>query len=95
MQNILLENNELPRIEELEVFHNFPTVLIQVFAATDDKKHLKHVLQETQKILPQATIIGCSSDGIIDNGLIHDYGHTIQLNVTVFSETTLTLAFST
>jgi diguanylate cyclase (GGDEF)-like protein len=93
MQNIVLMHNELPDETALSAFSPFKSVLAQVFAATDDVAYVRRVLAAVKQTLPQATILGCSSDGTIDNGVIHPYGQTVQVTLTGFKATDLTLAY--
>jgi len=94
MKNIILHHNELPEQQAFSPFSPFENVLVQVFAATSDLDHLQKVLDTLTAILPRCTVIGCSTDGTIDDGSIHPHGDIIQLTVTAFEHTTLSLASS-
>ena len=93
MQNLVLVYDELPTESAVARFGSFPQVLAQVFAATGNLEYIRRILSTLKQLLPQATIIGCSTDGTIDNGVIHPYGTTVQITLTGFEHTTLSLAY--
>ncbi len=92
MKNIVLRHHQLPEEETVHLFSPFKSVLAQVFAATGDLQYVQNILDRLTALLPGVTIIGCSSDGTIDNGVIYPYGDTVQVSLTGFEHTALTLA---
>lgn len=94
MKNVVLRRHELPEAGDISPFRAFENVLVQVFAASDDLAHLQKILETLKQMLPQAVIIGCSSDGTIDRGKIHPYGGTVQLSLTGFEHTALSIAYA-
>lgn len=94
MRNIVLTHDELPGRTVLSEFLPFKNVLAQVFAATDDLAYVQRILDRLKTVLPDAAVIGCSSDGTIDNGTIHPFGRTVQITLTGFMQTSLTLAYA-
>ena len=94
MRNIVLTHDELPPQTVLSEFLPYKNVLVQVFAATGDLTHVQRILTRLKAILPDAAVIGCSSDGTIDNGVIHPFGRTVQVTLTGFMHTSLSLAYA-
>ncbi|MBE9568602.1 MAG: EAL domain-containing protein, partial [Proteobacteria bacterium] len=93
VNTISLGTGEVPRNADFESSKQYPEILIQVFSATEDLQHLQTVLDKIAEYLPDATIIGASSDETIDTATIrgNDY---ITLSVLGFTSTTLQLAYS-
>jgi len=67
-----IENNHLK---------NSPSLLIQIFTASLDKDYIQTLLNELHCFLPQAKIIGSTTDGEISNGKV-----STQKTVLSFSE---------
>ncbi|MDH5736585.1 MAG: hypothetical protein OEY87_10730, partial [Gammaproteobacteria bacterium] len=65
VDTISLNKSELPRECDFKTVQDFPTILIQVFSATDDKEHLQAVLDRIAQLLPKAIVIGTSTDEVI------------------------------
>lgn len=91
MKNIVLTYPSLPVKTAVAPFLTASAVLAQVFAATDDLDYVRDVIAQLKSALPGVTIIGCSSDGTIDNGTIYPYGKTVQVTLTGFEHTGLRL----
>jgi diguanylate cyclase (GGDEF)-like protein len=81
----------LPRLGD---FRKFNSVLIQIFAATSDLGKVRELLALITDYLPDAVIIGVSSDGTIDQGELHEYGSVIQVSVSGFDKSYIKLAFT-
>ena len=85
-------------LENLEIFLqnntvvDSPSLLIQVFTAKNDKIFIEKLLQNIVTLLPQAIIIGSTTDGEIMNGLVST-GKTV-LNFTQFEHTTFKTAIA-
>ena len=79
----------LPRLGD---FRKFNSVLIQIFAATSDLGKVRELLALIADYLPDAVIIGVSSDGVINQGKLHKYGSVIQVSVSGFDKSYIKLA---
>lgn len=90
--NISLSKNEYPRESDFKAIQDCQSVLIQVFAATEDLDHLQGVLHRISEVLPHAYVIGASSDEAIDTNIIRTNGNII-LSIIGFNTTTLELAY--
>lgn len=66
---------------------NSPSLLIQVFTAKNDKAFIEELLYDLLSVLPQAAIIGSTTDGEIMNGEVST-DQTV-LSFTQFEHTTL------
>lgn len=79
--------------ESLELFieekniQNSSSLLIQIFSGLIDKMFIKTLLAELTLLLPDAVIIGSSTDGEILNGKVSS--EKVVLNFTQFEHTTL------
>jgi len=93
MKNI---NTYYTNKEELELFIsnekilNSPSLLIQVFSAINRKTFISDLLDELTKLLPDAVIIGSTTDGEIMNGKVTS--GKVVLSFTQFEYTTLKVA---
>jgi len=82
--------------EELELFINderiqdSSSLLIQVFSAINDKSFISTLLSELTQLLPNAVIIGSTTDGEIMNGKVSS--GKVVLSFTQFEHTTLKAA---
>lgn len=73
-----------------EKIQNSPSLLIQVFSSINEKIFISTLLSELTLFLPDAVIIGCTTDGEIMNGKVTS-GKVI-LSFTQFEHTTLKAA---
>ncbi|MBA1421193.1 MAG: EAL domain-containing protein [Epsilonproteobacteria bacterium] len=69
---------------------NSDTLLIQVFTGINDKKYIQEVLENIISFLPNAIIIGSTTDGEIMNGQVST--HKTIISFTEFEYTRLTVA---
>ena len=82
--------------EALELFiiaqqiQNSSSLLIQVFSASTDKNFILNLLSELTLFLPDAVIIGSTTDGEIMNGKVSS--GKVVLNFTQFEKSTLRVA---
>jgi len=82
--------------EELESFidrnriGNSSSLLIQIFSASDQETFIRNLLSEITALLPDAVIIGSSTDGGIINGRV--VSQSTILSFTQFENTTLKAA---
>ncbi|RLA70348.1 MAG: hypothetical protein DRG09_03445 [Epsilonproteobacteria bacterium] len=67
--------------------NNSPSLLIQVFTAKNDKIFIEELLDTLTHVLPEAVIIGSTTDGEIMNGKVST--HQTVLSFTQFENTTL------
>lgn len=81
----------LPRLGD---FRKFNSVLVQIFAATSDLGKVRELLALIADYLPDAVIIGVSSDGTINQGELYEYGSVIQVSVSGFDKSYIKLAFT-
>ena len=88
-KNLIITSDSKLSNNDLINFKNYESILIQVFAATTDKSLVSTTLSDLLEILPQATIIGASSDGTIDQGTLHAHGDIIQIAISCFDKTKL------
>jgi hypothetical protein len=70
-----------------EKIQNSPSLLIQVFSAVNDKTFISTLLSELTLFLPDAVIIGSTTDGEIMDGKVSS--GKVVLNFTQFEHTTL------
>ena len=82
LRSFILDNN----------ISNSPSLLIQVFSAVNDKTFISTLLSQLMSTLPDAVIIGSTTDGEIMNGKVSS--GKVVLNFTQFEHTTLKIAFT-
>ncbi|MEN8304271.1 MAG: FIST N-terminal domain-containing protein, partial [Campylobacterota bacterium] len=70
-----------------QTIEDSPSLLIQVFTSKNDKSFIQTLLNELTTVLPQATIIGSTTDGEIMNAEVST--HKTVLSFTQFKCTTL------
>ena len=75
---------------ENKISSNHTSLLIQIFTAFHDTSFIQTLLDELNSLLPNAVIIGSTTDGEIANGKVHT-NETI-ISFTLFTDTTLTCA---
>ena len=92
VNTISLSGNEVPRKSDFEELKNYSSILIQVFSAAEDPTYLQKILDTISKHLPDATVIGTSSDEVIDAATIRS-DKNIVLSILGFTSTTLQLAY--
>lgn len=90
--NLFVRTDDTINLNPLDSFKQFGSVLIQVFAATTDQDKVSQLLVLIAKRLPDAVVIGASSDGTIDQGVLHPHGGSILIAVTGFDKTHIKLA---
>jgi len=84
--------------EQLKLFildeniSNSSSLLIQVFSAVNDKTFISTLLSQLTHYLPDAAIIGSTTDGEIMNGKVSS--GKVVLSFTQFEHTTLNVASS-
>jgi len=93
VNTISLNGNEIPRKSDFEYMEQFSSILIQVFSATEDLEYLQQVLDKIAEYLPDAVVIGTSSDEAIDAAIIRS-NQNIVLSIIGFTTTTLLLAYT-
>ena len=77
---------------QLLIFKNEPNLLVQVFSSLhDDLKNLQSILDTLHTELPQAVVIGATTDGEIEGGSV--YTNSTVISFSSFEETCLN-AFS-
>ncbi|MEA1919085.1 MAG: FIST N-terminal domain-containing protein [Campylobacterota bacterium] len=76
-----------------EHLKNSSSLLIQVFTASLDKAYIKTLLEALQALLPQAKVIGSTTDGEICNGKVST--QKTVLSFTQFENTKLKVAITT
>ena len=69
---------------------NSDRLLIQVFAGVNDKAYIQSLVKDIMHILPDAVVIGATTDGEIMNGEVSTY--KTVLSFTVFDSTSITVA---
>ena len=92
VNTVSLSGNEIPRKSDFENIEQFSSILIQVFSATEDLEYLQQVLDKIAEYLPDAVVIGTSSDEAIDAATIRS-NQNIVLSILGFTATTLQLAY--
>ena len=92
VNTVSLSGNEIPRKSDFENIEQFSSILIQVFSATEDLEYLQQVLDKIAEYLPDAVVIGTSSDEVIDAATIRS-NQNIVLSILGFTATTLQLAY--
>ena len=70
--------------------HNSASLLIQIFSGVIDKDFISTLLSELTDLLPDAVIIGCTTDGEIMNGKVSS--SKVTLSFTQFDHVTLKTA---
>ena len=93
VNTISLSGNEIPRKSDFEYIEQFSSILIQVFSATEYLEYLQRVLDKIAEYLPDAVVIGTSSDEAIDAAIIRS-NQNIVLSIIGFTTTTLLLAYT-
>ena len=93
VNTVSLSGNETLRESDFEELKSFSSMLIQVFSATEDLDYLQQVLDKIAECLPDAIVIGTSSDEAIDAATIRS-NQNIVLSIIGFTTTTLQLAYS-
>ncbi len=93
VNTVSLSGNEIPRKSDFEYIEQFSSILIQVFSATEDLEYLQQVLDKIAEYLPDAVVIGTSSDEAIDAAIIRS-NQNIVLSIIGFTTTTLLLAYT-
>lgn len=91
-KTFVLTNQGEVNPELLSAFQDYRSILIQVFAALDDPTCIENILSAIRQLLPQAAIIGASSDGTIHQNKLVEYGESILVSVTGFEKTTIKAA---
>ena len=92
--NFIVRTDSKTELNNLDSFKQYSAVLVQVFAATTNLNKVRELLGLVAKQLPNAVIIGASSDGTIEQGTLHTHGNTIQLSVSGFDKSKIKLSFS-
>lgn len=77
----------LEKFVQSQEFFKQPNLLIQVFTAFNDEQYISSLLQQISSLLPDAEIIGSTTDGEISNGKVLT-GKTV-LSFTGFESTSL------
>lgn len=67
--------------------HNTPSLLIQIFSAIVDETFISTLLSELNHLLPDAVIIGTTTDGEIKDGIVSS--GKVVLSFSLFENTTL------
>lgn len=94
--NLKTYNTYFTTLTDFEQFLNKNNIkdskklLVQIFTAYNDEKNIKTLLSEIDSILPNAFIIGASTDGEICNGVVST-GKTV-ISLSVFEKTKLNTA---
>ncbi|MYM62974.1 EAL domain-containing protein [Pseudomaricurvus sp. HS19] len=89
---ISLQGGESPDLSVINRFQAFDSILIQVFSSLPRQEQLIEVLDLLAERLPQAVIVGASSDAVVTNSTILDYG-SLNLTIIGFESTTLKFAY--
>lgn len=93
VSTVSLSGNEIPRKSDFEDLKQFSSILIQVFSATEDLVYLQKVLGKISEYLPDAVVLGASSDEAIDAAAIRS-NDNIVLSIIGFTSATLQLSYS-
>ena len=93
VKTVSLGGKEVPRKSDVENIERSSSILIQVFSATQDLEYLQQVLDKIAELLPDAVVIGTSSDEAIDAATIRS-NQNIVLSIIGFTATTLQLSYS-
>jgi diguanylate cyclase (GGDEF)-like protein len=93
VNTVSLSGKETPRESDFENNEQFSSVFIQVFSATEDLEYLQQVLDKIAEYLPDAVVIGTSSDEAIDAATIRS-NQNIVLSIIGFTATTLQMSYS-
>jgi len=83
---------ELFSFIKINSIRDTPSLLIQVFMGSLDKRQIRDILNELSMLLPQAVIIGATTDGEIVNGKVST--QKIALSFTQFEQTSLKVAIA-
>ena len=92
VKTVSLSCNEIPRESDFENLKQYTSILIQVFSATEDLEYLQKTLDKVSEYLPDAIMIGASSDEAIDAAAIRS-NKNIVLSIIGFTSTALQLAY--
>ncbi|MEA3228814.1 MAG: FIST N-terminal domain-containing protein, partial [Campylobacterota bacterium] len=85
--------NEFTQFIEDNSFQSEPNLLIQIFSSLLEKELLEYILDDIQQVVPQAKIIGATTDGeILENIVSTD---KVVVSVTSFQRATLSVAMET
>ncbi|MDZ5470280.1 EAL domain-containing protein [Bacillus sp. 31A1R] len=84
---IYKSESQLHRFIDSHELCDYPNLLVQVFSGNGDRDNLKKVQLEVNGLLPQVTMIGCTTSGEILNGNIVE--DEIVLSFTIFEKTEL------
>jgi hypothetical protein len=91
MKNYVLlytdEKNLLQFCKENKISSQNTSLLIQIFTAFNNEFYIQTLLDEVKSLLPNAVIIGSTTDGEIANGKVHTQKTII--NFTLFEHTKL------
>jgi len=93
IQNHTTYYTDKKSLEEYISYHhigNSSSLLIQIFSANTDKEFISALLSELTRLLPDAVIIGTTTDGEIMNGKVST--GKVVLSFTKFAHTTLKYA---
>lgn len=92
-KSLLLAEREFPVSDDYLDFKSEENLLVQVFTNSLKHDYLETLLKDIQGELPASHIIGCSSDGVIQSGIIFYDGFTLVV-ITAFKNTTIKVASS-
>jgi hypothetical protein len=84
------DQNELHHFIKERGIENSPSLLIQIFSAITDQTYISLLLSELTRLLPDAVIIGTTTDGEILNGKVSS--EKVVLSFTQFHHTILSHA---
>ncbi|WP_200762472.1 EAL domain-containing protein [Nitrosophilus alvini] len=93
-KNIVVGKNDGIDGKDLEKFLNFSAVLIQVFAASEERNFIKRVLEEVKRVLPDSVVIGVSAESFICGTDIGE-GEKILLSICGFENASLEMFYET
>jgi len=79
--------HNLQTFVEENMITNSASLLIQVFTSKNDKNFIQTLLEELSKLLPDAVVVGSTTDGEIMNGMVST--HKTVLSFTQFEHTRL------
>ncbi len=93
MRTLNMYYEDFSSLDTFVCFHNIQNnhrLLVQVFAGTNEVKYIQTIIQNIVDLLPNAVIIGATTDGEIMNGQVST--HKTILSFTEFKHTRLTIA---